>query len=181
MEKQTENKMILKLAETSQINQILELYKLVIEGVSKTSVNLGWNIDIYPNLKWITECVSRKEMLIFCEGENIIGACTVNYSVNEEYKLVDWKIKEPENKISTIHAFCVNPKFWGKGTSKEFLKEVISYCKNKGDVANHLDVIDTNDKAMKLYIKAGFEQRDVIEMFYECVGNRKFTMLEYVF
>ena len=42
-------------------------------------------------------------------------------------------------------------------------------------------LIDTNDKAMKLYIKAGFEQRDVIEMFYECVGNRIFTMLEYVF
>ena len=181
MEKQTENKMILKLADTSQINQILELYKLVIEGVSKTSVNLGWNIDIYPNLKWITECVSRKEMLIFCEGEKIIGACAVNYSVNEEYKLVDWKIKEPENKISTIHAFCVNPEFWGKGISRAFLKEVIAYCRNKGDVANHLDVIDTNDKAMKLYIKAGFEQRDVIEMFYECVGNRKFTMLEYVF
>ena len=181
MKKQTENKMILKIADTSQINQILELYKLVIEGVSKTSVKLGWNIDIYPNLKWITECVSRKEMLIFCEDENIIGACTVNYYVNEEYKLVNWKIKEPENKISTIHAFCVNPEFWGKGISSAFLKEVIAYCRNKGDVANHLDVIDTNDKAMKLYIKAGFEQRDVIEMFYECVGKRKFTMLEYVF
>ena len=35
MEKQAENKMILKIAKTSQINQILELYKLVIERCIK--------------------------------------------------------------------------------------------------------------------------------------------------
>lgn len=44
-----------------------------------------------------------------------------------------------------------------------------------------LDVIDTNDKAMKFYVKAGFEEIDRIEMFYEVVGTRKFWMLEYVF
>ena len=61
MEKQTENKMILKLADTSQINQILELYKLVIEGVSKTSVNLGWNIDIYPNQNGLQKVFPEKK------------------------------------------------------------------------------------------------------------------------
>ena len=61
------------------------------------------------------------------------------------------------------------------------MNEVISYCKKNGDIANHLDVIDTNDKAVKLYLKAGFEQRDTIEMFYESVGTRKFWMMEYLF
>ena len=173
--------MIIKTAENTQIEQIFSLYKDVVLGVSKTSVNLGWNTDTYPSLEWIRECVSKKEILIYCEGEKIIGACSVNYSVNDEYKLINWQVKAPEDKISTIHAFCVHPDFWGKGTSLSFLKEVLQICRSKGDVANHLDVIDTNDKAAKLYLKAGFKEIDQIEMFYEVVGTRKFWMLEYVF
>lgn len=173
--------MILKLAENSQTNQIFALYKSVIEAVEKTSVKLGWNAAVYPSREWVEECISKKELLIFCDGENIVGACSVNYSVNEEYNLIDWKIKAPAEKISTIHAFCVVPELWGKGVSSDFLKAVIEYCRKNGDVANHLDVIDTNDKAMKMYVKAGFEERARIEMFYEVVGTRKFWMLEYVF
>lgn len=173
--------MKLQIADKSQIEQIFSLYKAVVEAVAKTSVRLGWNTDIYPSREWIEEEVSKKEMLVFCQDEKILGVCSVNHSVNEEYKMVDWKVKEPENKISTIHAFCVHPDFWGNGVSSTFLNEVISYCKKNGDSANHLDVIDTNDKAVKLYLKAGFEQRDTIEMFYESVGTRKFWMMEYLF
>ena len=80
--------MILRKAETSQVNQIFALYEKVIAGVAKTSVNLGWNTAIYPSLEWIQECVARNEMLLFCE-EKIIGACAVNYSVNDEYNQID--------------------------------------------------------------------------------------------
>ena len=62
-----------------------------------------------------------------------------------------------------------------------FLDAVLDFCKKSGDLANHLDVIDTNDKACKLYLNAGFEERDQIQMFYEVVGTRTFTMMEYVF
>ena len=120
-------------------------------------------------------------MLVFCDDENIVGACSVNYSVHEGFKLVDWKVKEPENKISSIHAFCVNPDFWRTGSSIAFLKEVIDYCRKNGDIANHLDVFDTNERAIKLYKKAGFEQREIREMFYESEGIRKCMMMEFVF
>lgn len=173
--------MTIKKADSSQIEKIFSLYKDVVLGVSKTTVNLGWNTDIYPSLEWIVECVSKDEMLIYCEDEKIIGACSVNYTVNDEYKQIDWQIKNPENRISTIHAFCVHPDFWGKGTSFSFLKEVLKICRANGDIANHIDVIDTNEKAEKFYLKAGFKEIDRVEMFYEVVGTRKFWMLEYVF
>ena len=55
MKKQTTSKMVLKVAVSSQINQIFELYKKVIESVPRDTYSLGWNIDFYPSLKWITE------------------------------------------------------------------------------------------------------------------------------
>lgn len=173
--------MKIKIAEKSQVAQIFSLYEKVIEAVRKTSVNLGWNTESYPSLEWIADCVSKKEILVFCDEEKILGACAVNYSVNEEYDQIDWKVKSPKEKISTIHAFCVSPELWRSGVSSAFLKEVLEYCRKNGDVANHLDVIDTNEKALKLYKNCGFEERARIEMFYEVVGARQFWMLEYVF
>ena len=173
--------MELKHALSVHIERIFSLYKSVVEAVAKTSVKLGWNTDVYPSLEWIKECVSKNEMLIFCDRENIVGSCAVNHSVNEEYNLIDWKIKGPVERISTIHAFCVEPSLWHSGVSSKFLDAVLDFCKKSGDLANHLDVIDTNDKACKLYLNAGFEERGQIQMFYEVVGTRTFTMMEYVF
>lgn len=98
-------KSILQKANPSQINDIFSLYKAVVAGVAKIPVNLGWNKEVYPSLEWVTECVNKNEMLIFGDNESIIGACAVNYSVNEEYNQINWKIKTPAEKNSTIHAF----------------------------------------------------------------------------
>lgn len=46
--------------------------------------------------------------------------------------------------------------------------------------AIHLDVIDKNTLADKLYIRAGFKYVSTENIFYEVVGNRQFRMYEYV-
>lgn len=175
------NTMNLKVAEVSEIDRIFSLYKAVVEAVAKTPVKLGWRIDQYPSYEWVKDCVSKKEMLIFCEAEKIVAAACVNHQGNKCYGRVSWKVSEPAERISTIHAFCVDPSLWKRGVSSAFLKAILAYCKEKGDVANHLDVIDTNDKALKMYLKAGYEERAVMDMFYEVVGTRSFWMLEYIF
>lgn len=173
--------MNLRVAERSDIDAIFLLYKAVIEAVDKTPVKLGWRIDQYPSFEWITDCVAKHEMLVFCDDGKIAGAACVNYLGNECYARVSWKVTKPADKISTIHGFCVDPALWRSGVSSAFLKEILSWCRKNGDAAIHLDVIDTNDKAMKMYIKAGFEERAVMDMFYEVVGTRSFWMLEYIF
>ena len=46
--------------------------------------------------------------------------------------------------------------------------------------AIHLDVIDTNIPAYKLYTRNGYKEADCIKMYYEVVGTCKFWMLEKV-
>ena len=178
---EADSAMNLRVAEHPDIDAIFLLYKAVIEAVDKTPVKLGWRIDQYPSFEWITDCVAKHEMLVFCDGGKIAGAACVNYLGNECYARVSWKVTEPADKISTIHGFCVDPALWRSGVSSAFLKEILAWCRKNGDAAIHLDVIDTNDKAMKMYIKAGFEERAVMDMFYEVVGTRSFWMLEYIF
>ena len=66
------------------------------------------------------------------------------------------------------------------GLATQFVKNLISYAKLENIEAIHLDVIDKNTLADKLYIKAGFKYVSTENIFYEVVGNRQFRMYEYV-
>ena len=66
------------------------------------------------------------------------------------------------------------------GLATQFVKNLISYAKLENIEAIHLDVIDKNTLADKLYIKAGFKYISTENIFYEVVGNRQFRMYEYV-
>lgn len=66
------------------------------------------------------------------------------------------------------------------GSCYSICKNLISYAKLENIEAIHLDVIDKNTLADKLYIKAGFKYISTENIFYEVVGNRQFRMYEYV-
>ena len=66
------------------------------------------------------------------------------------------------------------------GLATRFGRNLIAYAKVENIEASHLDVIDKNTIANKLYIKSGFKYVSTENIFYEVVGNRQFRMYEYV-
>lgn len=168
----------MEIANINDFEEIMNLYIAVVDAVNKTDVKLGWNTSVYPDKTFIQDAISKKQLLILRNEGAIIAAAVVNHVVNEEYKLIDWRIKEPEEKIATIHAIATSPTHRGKRYSDIFLSAIEKYCKNNGDAAIHLDVIDTNYPAYKLYLRNDYIEIDNIEMYYEVVGKRKFWMME---
>lgn len=73
----------------------------------------------------------------------------------------------------------VRYEYRGMGLATQFVKNLISYAKLENIEAIHLDVIDKNTLADKLYIRAGFKYVSTENIFYEVVGNRQFRMYEY--
>lgn len=171
----------MEFAEQNDIEEVLKLYNDVIEHVNKSNIKLGWNINIYPDRNFVETSINNRELCILREEDRIIAAAVVNHNVNKEYDEIDWQIKEPKNKISTIHALAVLPEYRGGEYSSKLLLEIEEYCISTGDKAIHLDVIDTNIPAYKLYIRNNYKEIDCIKMFYEVVGTREFWMMEKVF
>lgn len=167
----------MELANINDIDEIVELYRFVIDEVNKTNVKLGWNIDVYPNYDFVKNAINNNEMCILKQNGKIISAGVVNHNVNKEYDDIDWQIKSPKDKISTIHALATHPNYRGV-VSSQMLADIHSFCKANGDVAIHLDVIDTNIPAYKLYLKNDYNLIEQIKMYYEVVGTREFWMLE---
>lgn len=170
----------MEFAKQSDIKEILALYSSAIDKVNTTSVRLGWNIENYPNEAFVEGAISRGEMCILREDGRIVSAAVVNHTVNPEYNDIAWEISGPSDKIATIHALAVIPDKQGDKVSYKMLAAVDDYCKQNGDFAIHLDVIDTNIPAYKFYTRNGYKEIDCIKMYYEVVGTREFWMLEKV-
>jgi len=172
----------LKIATSEYIDRITEFYGVVSDIVAgRNEVQLGWKRGVYPNREFVATAIEKEEMFIYENNGRVIAAAVVNYSVCPEYDSVDWRVKGPADKISTIHALAVDPRCWGQGISNTFLLDILDFCKERGDVANHLDVIDTNEPALDLYLCTGYSDVAEMGMYYEVVGNRMFRLLEYVF
>lgn len=167
-------------AEMTDVENVLNLYKTVIEHVNKSNIKLGWNIDIYPDRYFVETSIKNQKLCVLRENERIIAVAVVNHTVNKEYDDIDWQIKEPKTKISTIHALAVLPECRGGEYSSKLLSEIEQHCISNGDIAIHLDVIDTNIPAYKLYIRNNYKEIDCIKMYYEVVGTREFRMMEKV-
>jgi RimJ/RimL family protein N-acetyltransferase len=58
---------------------------------------------------------------------------------------------------------CVLKDFWGYGIGKNLLKESISWADSNGIKKITLSVLETNDKAIKLYQNLGFEIEGVLK------------------
>ncbi|MBR4760585.1 MAG: GNAT family N-acetyltransferase [Lachnospiraceae bacterium] len=157
---------------------IVDFYSAVIDEVNVSSVRLGWNIEVYPDQKFITDAILNREMCIERFDGRIVAAAVVNHTVNPEYDEIEWEIKGPKEKIATIHALAVAPDKKGSKTSYKILADIEEYCRENGDIAIHLDVIDTNIPAYKLYTRNEYKEVDCIKMYYEVVGTREFWMLE---
>ncbi|MCR5268148.1 MAG: GNAT family N-acetyltransferase [Lachnospiraceae bacterium] len=160
--------------------EIMDLYRAVIDKVNTTSVRLGWRIDTYPDAAFVKEAVENREMCILKEQDRIIATAVLNHTVNSEYDAIAWEISGPKEKIATIHALAVAPDKQGTKLSYRMLKELEDHCRKEGNLAIHIDVIDTNIPAYKLYTRNGYKEVDRIRMFYEVVGVREFWMLEHV-
>ena len=157
---------------------ILDFYQKVIEAVNASSIRLGWNIETYPNQEFVHGAISRKEMCILREDRQIIAAAVVNHEVNPEYDDVKWAVCGPKEKVATIHALAVALDRRGSKASYQMLSKLEELCLKNGDLAIHLDVIDTNIPAYKLYLRNGYQEVDCIKMYYEVVGTREFWMME---
>ena len=67
--------------------------------------------------------------------------------------------------IAYLGGLAIHPSFAGKGLGLSMMKEIINHAKEKGFLRIELSVLITNEKAIHLYEKAGFEKEGVLRKY----------------
>ncbi|WML48805.1 GNAT family N-acetyltransferase [Neobacillus sp. PS3-34] len=71
------------------------------------------------------------------------------------------KLKRASHKVE--FGVCVLKEYWGYGIGKNLLKESIHWADSNEIKKITLNVLETNDKAIKLYKKYGFEVEGILK------------------
>ncbi|WP_121604148.1 GNAT family N-acetyltransferase [Virgibacillus sp. Bac332] len=71
------------------------------------------------------------------------------------------KLKRTAHKVE--FGVCVLKEFWGYGIGKNLLKESIHWADSNGIKKITLNVLETNEKAIALYKKYGFEVEGILK------------------
>lgn len=71
------------------------------------------------------------------------------------------KLKRSSHKVE--FGVCVLKEYWGYGIGKNLLKEAVNWADLNEIKKITLNVLETNDKAIKLYKKYGFEEEGVLK------------------
>jgi len=85
---------------------------------------------------------------------------TQSYVALEDEEPVAMGLIARRDKISRLAAFAVDIKLRGKGIGKWFLGELLDEAKDRKDREMVLEVITTNDSAVKLYERSGFARKE---------------------
>jgi RimJ/RimL family protein N-acetyltransferase len=104
-----------------------------------------------------------KEVLFVYENDDIpAGMC----------KLVPQKYRN--SHIVYLGGLAIHPFFSGKGEGLNILKEIKEFTIQKGFLRIELSVATINEKAIRLYEKAGFRKEGILKNFTYLKSENKF-------
>lgn len=169
-----------RCANICDLDKVIGFYDIAIEENNKSEINLRWQKNVHPSHKLIKTSIENKELFVYEENDEIIGALIMNKLCNKSYDEVLWGIDVKKEETRIIHVLAVHPRIFGRGVAKKLLSGAIEHCKNNNIKAIRLDVFKINIPAINLYKKTGFIKRAELRMYVDNIGYEDFELYEYI-
>ena len=166
--------MTIRQAMPEEYLQVLDFYCSVSEAMAACPNRPTWRRGIYP----VVDDLIGDLFIAVQENEGIIGAVLVNSQQGNGYDTGEWALKT--DKVAVIHLLAVSPKHQGKGIAWKLLTHARDSVHDWAEVIR-LDTLVNNTPAKRLYEGFGFHKAGDMEVEYESVGIKQFTLYEYVF
>lgn len=148
---------MIRLANISDIDEIMDIYKISKEIMGGIGNNTQWN-NGYPNKEMIIEDIKNKNSYLVYDNDSIVGVFSFIIGEDETYSYIEDGSFLSNSEYGTIHRLGSN------GRRSGVFKECVDFCLSK---INHIR-IDThkNNTIMRHLIeKYGFIQCGIIYVF----------------
>ncbi len=164
----------------SEIKKVISFYCDIIDEIDKYPFNFLWQKNVHPSDEFIIESIKAGRMYIALDKDTILSAMVLNNIPCDGYERAAWSCRADDSEIMIVHTLCVRADRVHTGLGSKMVQHAIDVSKANGMRAVHLDVLDGNTPAWKLYTSKGFKYIDSIMLYYECTGLTKFHLFEYV-
>ena len=165
--------MVIRRAHLDEYPQVIEFYYSVSDSMLDSPFRPTWRRGIYPVLDDLIGnlFIAKDE----CDG--IIGSVLVNDRQGTGYENGAWQQKT--DRVAVIHLLAVTPTHQHKGIAWALLDAVRNSMIGIAETIR-LDTLENNIPAKRLYEGFEFHSCGDIDVEYEDVGVKKFTLYEYL-
>ena len=152
--------MIIRKAQTSDLGNIMLMYKSCVAGMLKNSID-QWDAT-YPNAEVIMEDLIAHTYFVALENGVIIGGINIDQNQDKTYLTIDWEDKT--NQFLVVHRLAVKVEFWSDGIGKSLMLFTENLVTEKGLNSIRLDTYSGNPKAMEFYRRLGYSELGTIDL-----------------
>ena len=165
--------MVIRPAAQNEYPQVIEFYYSVSDSMKESPFRPTWRHGIYP----VVDDLIGSLFIAEDENDGIIGAVLVNDRQGSGYENGAWQ--QNTDRVAVIHLLAVSPRRQHEGVAQALLATVRDSLKGKAETIR-LDTLENNIPAKRLYEGFGFHSCGDIDVEYEAVGVKKFTLYEYL-
>ena len=152
--------MIIRKAQTSDLGNIMLMYKSCVAGMLKNSID-QWDAT-YPNAGVIMEDLIAQTYFVAIENDIIIAGINIDQNQDDTYLALDWEDKK--NQFLVVHRLAVKVEFWNDGIGKSLMLFTENLVIEKGLNSIRLDTYSGNPKAMEFYKRLGYRELGSINL-----------------
>lgn len=158
-----------------KIEQIyLETHRAEEEGLIET----GWIRGVYPVRNTAETALERGDLFVAEEGTDVVGVAIINQLQLGEYRDASWQYSARDEEVMVLHTLVVDPKSFGKGYGKMFVKFYEDYALLKGCRFLRMDTNARNKRARLMYKNLGYAEVDIVGCNFNGIDGVKLILLE---
>ncbi len=154
---------MIKLANEKDVFGIYSCIKDAKRVLKEKGSDQWQDTDGYPNMETVMNYVSKREMYVNIENNQVIGCVALCRGSDISYSEIDGEWLN-NDVYYTIHLMAVKEEFYHKGVGQELIKEVIKVAYREEIYNLRVDTKLENEPMCHLLGKCGFIRTGVIEI-----------------
>jgi ribosomal protein S18 acetylase RimI-like enzyme len=152
----------IRIANKTDLPEILDLLSLIIRYMDAEGIK-QWP-KWYPNDTIIAEDITKKELIVAEEKEQLIAMVTLSPIMPEEYDEIEWLFTK--GKVNSIHRLGVHPVLKTPNLAQQMMNFAEDSALKQGYCSIRLDTYSENEVAKLFYKKIGYHYRGTINLAF---------------
>ncbi|MFJ7726774.1 GNAT family N-acetyltransferase [Neobacillus sp. NPDC097160] len=165
--------MEIQAIELIELKAVIRFYAEITADLRRKGIN-QWD-RFYPNRFIVKSDIKMGNLFGLSTDKKIIGAVAVDTNESKKYRELKWE--DEDGKPLMIHRLAVHPDYQGKGYGKQLLQFAEDYSLRNGYSSIRLDVFSLNSGAVKMYERAGYQERGMIRFPFRTAPYKCFEKI----
>lgn len=169
---------MIRIANMADANSIQEVLEDAKELFRKDGSDQWQDLDNYPNIETTKTDISKGQMYVFEEDNQILGCIVLSKEVEKAYDVIyngSWLLND---KYYVIHRLSVRKNSYKKGIAKDLINYVTLLTKEDGVHSIKVDTKKENIRMLTLLKKLGFKEVGIIHLLRTDVLDKERVALE---